>query len=295
MEGGCSGHLLIPRFTATSVKVAPRGPGDKGRTATVDLRAGKAPSPARDTGVWTSSRDYRAHAGRGARDQCSSGQDCASVAPSHHPYGQHRRASQQVVQLYRLRWRIEQTFRALKSDGLALDDSQVIDAERMFNLAAIGLAGASAPSSSSMPETAVLVLPATSSMRLLRLPSNASRKSSKARPSDRRTRTPLALCFRRLDRRASWWLELLLQTAGTQDHARWLKYTRRATPRLCHCSPRQKSVNPVAHGERSTREARRVRGYGLSRDLTPSPRPSPHGRGSSPPSLLMFQSSWIKP
>ena len=48
----------------------------------------------------------------------------------------------EVVQLYRLRWRIEQTFRALKSDGLALDDSQVIDAERMFNLAAIGLAAA---------------------------------------------------------------------------------------------------------------------------------------------------------
>lgn len=49
---------------------------------------------------------------------------------------------QEIVQLYRLRWRIEQTFRALKSDGLKLDDSQVIDAERMFNLAAIGLAAA---------------------------------------------------------------------------------------------------------------------------------------------------------
>ena len=48
----------------------------------------------------------------------------------------------EVVQLYRLRWRIEQVFRALKSDGLALDDSQVIDAERMFNLAAMALAGA---------------------------------------------------------------------------------------------------------------------------------------------------------
>ena len=50
--------------------------------------------------------------------------------------------AEEIVQLYRLRWRIEQIFRALKSDGLALDDSQVIDAERMFNLAAIGLAGA---------------------------------------------------------------------------------------------------------------------------------------------------------
>ena len=50
--------------------------------------------------------------------------------------------AEDIVQLYRLRWRIEQIFRALKSDGLALDDSQVIDAERMFNLTAIGLAGA---------------------------------------------------------------------------------------------------------------------------------------------------------
>jgi hypothetical protein len=50
--------------------------------------------------------------------------------------------AEDVAQLYRLRWRIEQVFRALKSDGLALDDSQVIDAERMFNLAVIGLAGA---------------------------------------------------------------------------------------------------------------------------------------------------------
>ena len=50
--------------------------------------------------------------------------------------------AEEVVQLYRLRWRIEQVFRALKSDGLALEDSQIIDAERMFNLAAIGLAGA---------------------------------------------------------------------------------------------------------------------------------------------------------
>ena len=51
-------------------------------------------------------------------------------------------SAEDVVQLYRLRWRIEQTFRALKSDGLALEDSQLVDAERLFNLAAIGLAGA---------------------------------------------------------------------------------------------------------------------------------------------------------
>jgi hypothetical protein len=50
--------------------------------------------------------------------------------------------AEEIVQLYRLRWRIEQTFRTLKSDGLALEDSQLVDAERLFNLAAIALAAA---------------------------------------------------------------------------------------------------------------------------------------------------------
>ena len=47
-----------------------------------------------------------------------------------------------VIDLYRLRWRIEQVFRALKSDGMQLEDSQIADAERLFILAAMGLAAA---------------------------------------------------------------------------------------------------------------------------------------------------------
>ena len=47
-----------------------------------------------------------------------------------------------VIDLYRLRWRIEQVFRALKSDGMRLEDSQVLDGERLFILAAMGLAAA---------------------------------------------------------------------------------------------------------------------------------------------------------
>lgn len=50
--------------------------------------------------------------------------------------------AKEIVALYRLRWRIEQLFRTLKSDGLALEDSQVVDAERLFNLTAIALAAA---------------------------------------------------------------------------------------------------------------------------------------------------------
>jgi hypothetical protein len=51
-------------------------------------------------------------------------------------------AAQEIVRLYRLRWRIEQVFRAMKSDGLRLEETQVKDAARLFNLAAIALTAA---------------------------------------------------------------------------------------------------------------------------------------------------------
>jgi hypothetical protein len=124
-------------------QVAPRGPGDKGRVATVELYAAgvhiarpanmkrsEAPDLVHLTLV--EAREVDAPAGKTPllwRLLTTHTVGCAEEAEN-------------IVRLYRLRWRIEQTFRALKSDGLALDDSQVIDAERMFNLAAIALAGA---------------------------------------------------------------------------------------------------------------------------------------------------------
>jgi hypothetical protein len=128
-------------LSASKVRVAPRGPGDKGRIATVELRAGtvriarpnvlsNAPEAVELTLV--EAREINAPPGKTPlqwRLLTTHAVTCAAQA-------------EEVVQLYRLRWRIEQTFRALKSDGLALDDSQVIDAERMFNLTAIALAGA---------------------------------------------------------------------------------------------------------------------------------------------------------
>jgi hypothetical protein len=50
--------------------------------------------------------------------------------------------AKEVVRFYRLRWRIEEVFRALKSDGLALEDTQVQDSARLFRLAAMGLGAA---------------------------------------------------------------------------------------------------------------------------------------------------------
>jgi len=127
----------------SEVRVAPRGPGDKGRTATVELRA-------------TTVRIKRPHVGPSRALAKTIELGLVEAREVDAPAGKtpllwrllttlpvaSAEEARQVVQLYRLRWRIEQIFRALKSDGLKLDDSQMIDAERLFNLAAIGLAAA---------------------------------------------------------------------------------------------------------------------------------------------------------
>ncbi len=43
-------------------------------------------------------------------------------------------AAADVVRLYRLRWRIEQTFRMLKTHGLQIEDTQTAEPHRLFNL-----------------------------------------------------------------------------------------------------------------------------------------------------------------
>src|SRR5450756_128292 len=144
-DGGTLFEALVGAepLSKSDVRVAPRGPGDKGRVASVELRAGavhiarsqalgrsEAPDSVELTLV--EAREINAPPSKKPllwRLITTRKVTCAAEA-------------EDIVQLYRLRWRIEQIFRALKSDGLALDDSQVIDAERMFNLTAIGLAGA---------------------------------------------------------------------------------------------------------------------------------------------------------
>jgi hypothetical protein len=48
----------------------------------------------------------------------------------------------EIIRLYRLRWRIEEVFRVLKRDGLALESTQIETASRLFNLAALALIAA---------------------------------------------------------------------------------------------------------------------------------------------------------
>jgi hypothetical protein len=148
-RGLAEGGLLFAALAQTNalcsgdVRVAPRGPGDKGRIAKVELRAAtvriKRPRMARRDEVpatieltLVEAREVDAPSDKAALLwRLLTTLPIATAAQAN-----------EVVQLYRMRWRIEQVFRALKSDGLALNDSQVIDAHRMFNLAAVGLAGA---------------------------------------------------------------------------------------------------------------------------------------------------------
>ena len=123
------------------VRVASRGPGDKGRIAQVALRAGtvRIARPAHledspDTIELTLVEAREIDPPPGKTPLLWHLLTTHAVAAA--------AQAQEIVQLYRMRWRIEQVFRALKSDGLALDASQIIDAERMFNLAAAALAAA---------------------------------------------------------------------------------------------------------------------------------------------------------
>jgi len=50
--------------------------------------------------------------------------------------------AQEIVRLYRLRWRIEEIFRALNRDGMRLEETQMEEAGRLFKLALVGLAAA---------------------------------------------------------------------------------------------------------------------------------------------------------
>jgi hypothetical protein len=128
--------------TRATVRVAPRGPGDKGRLAQVIIRSSR---------VWPA---RPASADRGEADSLELG--LVEVSEPNPPPGvapllwrlattlpvDGPQAAQEVVRLYRLRWRIEELFRALKSDGLCLEETQVRDPVRLFRLAALALGAA---------------------------------------------------------------------------------------------------------------------------------------------------------
>ena len=132
-----------PDLTRMQVKVAPRRIGDPGRTATVALRAGpvviKRPrngfDPA-DCRTVTLTLVEARELGTPAEGKPLLWRLLTSIAV-HTPED-----AREIVRLYRLRWRIEEVFRALKRDGLNLQATQLHGADRLFKLAVIGLAAA---------------------------------------------------------------------------------------------------------------------------------------------------------
>jgi Transposase DDE domain len=132
-----------PELTQMLVKVAPRRVGDPGRIATVALRAGpvtlKRPrhgfaktDPETVSMTLVEAREINPPANEEPlRWRLLTTIEVADAA-----------GACEIVRLYRLRWRIEEVFRALKSDGMRLEETQVHAAERLFKLAAIGLAAA---------------------------------------------------------------------------------------------------------------------------------------------------------
>lgn len=137
-----------PVLGTAAVKVAPRRPGDKGRTATVAIKAGsvtiKRPktAPNRDEApaLTLGLVEVREIVPVGKRCK-EAGQPLLWRLVTTLPVATLAEA-QDVVRVYRLRWRIEEVFRVLKSDGLDIEESQLETAGRLFNLAALGLVAA---------------------------------------------------------------------------------------------------------------------------------------------------------
>jgi hypothetical protein len=140
----CDALATAPELARRRIKVPPRGPGDKGREAELVIKAGAVriarpsnrPASAQLPGEITLTLVEAIEI-----DPPSPKQAIAWRLLTTHATDD-AAAAAEIIDLYRLRWRIEQVFRALKSDGMALEDSQLVDAERLFILAAMGLAAA---------------------------------------------------------------------------------------------------------------------------------------------------------
>lgn len=132
-----------PVLGRQEVKVAPRGPGGAGRIALVELRAGTVEL-----------RQPRHGKREGASDRLTLTFVAAveiNARPGATPLhwrllttlpGTKLAEAKEVVRLYRLRWRIEQCFRMLKSDGLDMEEAQTSDPHRLFNLTALAIGAA---------------------------------------------------------------------------------------------------------------------------------------------------------
>ena len=132
--------LAWPVLGAQIVEVAPKGIGDKGRTAKVLLKAGTV----------TIGRPANRYSKNDPRTLTLTMVEAAEIDA---PEGaapllwrlittlpvRNLEEAMEAVRLYRLRWRIEQLFRTLKKDGLDLEATQIEEAGSIMKLAALGV------------------------------------------------------------------------------------------------------------------------------------------------------------
>jgi Transposase DDE domain len=146
LAGG--GHLFAapeswPELGRITVRLASRGPGDPGRSATLALRARAVVinrpayhyDPADPETLSLTLVEAR------EIDQPPHGERVCWRLLTTVPVASFSDA-EEVVGMYRLRWRIEQVFRATKNDGLRLEDTQVQKAQCLFKLAALAVLAA---------------------------------------------------------------------------------------------------------------------------------------------------------
>lgn len=145
LEGGAGLFTALadrPPLATTLVRVAPRKIGEKVRLAKVVIRAGKVRIQRPTTAPRTDPEVLEMGLVEAIeRDAPQGVQPLLWRILTTLPVDTAQDALE-VVRLYRLRWRIEEVFRALKKDGLALEDTQIQEAERLFRLAALGLGAA---------------------------------------------------------------------------------------------------------------------------------------------------------
>jgi len=134
----------LTRLGTQTVQIPPRRVGDRGRTAVVGVAAGavsiRAPRNGRrapgTNAVLTLTLVEVVEANPPASETALHWRLLTTLPAAT------LEAAQDVVNCYRLRWRIEQSFRMLKTDGMQLEDSQTTDTHRLFNLAALAMGAA---------------------------------------------------------------------------------------------------------------------------------------------------------